>query len=130
MLLKTVILIMVAACALIGCASTTEPTFIGKTVEIEAAELSKFWKHDISKPVMLSDRPDWLPIGEGKATYFITIDSNGQEVSKELISSTPKGWMTQKLLNKMPKQQYSVSETNPNRTPVKVKVLSEIKRMN
>ncbi|MDG1751917.1 MAG: hypothetical protein P8I03_09695 [Thalassotalea sp.] len=91
--------------------------------------LTQYWKHDSSKIIMLSGRPDWLPKGAGKASYFITIDSNGQEVSKKLINSTPEGWMTQKLLNKMPKQQYKASETNPGKQPVKVKISSEVKRM-
>lgn len=127
--MRKLIPIIFATYALFGCASKVQPTFIGKTVEIEAAELGQYWKLDISKPIMLSGRPNWLPKGAGKATYVITIDSNGAEVGKELISSTPEGWMTQELLNKMPKQQYSVSESNPNRKPVKVKIVSEVKRM-
>ena len=126
---KIILLAFVATIGLIGCSTTNQPTFIGETVEIESSELNQYWVHNSSKIIRLSGRPDWIPKGAGKASYFVTIDSNGIEISKELINSIPEGWMTQKLLDKMPKQQYKASETNPNKTPVKVKVSSEVKRM-
>lgn len=126
---KIILLAIVTTFGLIGCSTTQEPTFIGETVEVDASELNQYWEHDSSKVIRLSCRPDWLPKGAGKASYFIIIDSNGTEVTKELINSIPEGWMTQKLLNKMPKQQYKASKNNPSKTPVKVKISSEVKRM-
>lgn len=126
---KFILLVILLTVWLVGCSATKGPTFIGETVEIDSSELSQYWKYGSSKVIMLSGRPDWLPKGAGKASYFITIDSNGTEVSKELINSIPDGWITQKLLDKMPKQQYKPSETNLNKIPVKVKISSEVKRM-
>ena len=126
---KIILLALVTTFGLIGCSATKQPTFIGETVEVDSSELSQYWELDSSKVIRLSGRPNWLPKGAGKASYFITIDSNGTEVSKELINSIPEGWMTQKLLNKMPKQQYKASKNNPSKTPVKVKISSEVKRM-
>ena len=126
---KIILLTFVTTIALFGCSTTKEPSFIGQIIEIDSTELNQYWQHDSSKVIMLSGRPNWLPKGAGKASYFITIDSNGTEVSKKLINSTPDGWMTQKLLDKMPKQRYKPSETNLNKTPVKVKISSEVKRM-
>ncbi|CAM3939999.1 hypothetical protein [Rheinheimera salexigens] len=126
---KIILLAFVTTFGLIGCSTTNEPTFFGETVEVDSSELNQYWEHDSSKVIRLSGRPDWLPKGAGKASYFITIDSNGTEVSKELINSIPEGWMTQKLLDKMPKQQYKASKNNPSKTPVKVKISSEVKRM-
>lgn len=114
---------------MIGCSSTKKLTLNGETVDIDFSELNQYWQLNSSQIVRLSSRPDWLPKGAGKVSYFISINSNGTEISKELINSTPEGWMTQKLLDKMPKQQYKASKTNPNNTPVKVKILSEVKRM-
>lgn len=127
--MNKILLFFVVTSALFGCTTTAEPTFIGETVEIDASELNQYWEHDSSKVIRLSGRPTWLPDGAGKASYFITIDSNGTEVSKELINSIPEGWMTQRLLNKMPKQQYKASDANPSKMPVKVKINSEVKRM-
>jgi len=126
---KVIVLAFVTTIGLFGCSTTQEPTFLGETVEIGSSELNRYWTHDSAKIIRLSGRPDWLPIGAGKASYFITIDSNGTEISKELINSIPDGWMTQKLLDKMPKQHYTPSETNINKTPVRVRILSEVKRM-
>ncbi|WP_192022158.1 hypothetical protein [Shewanella sp. WPAGA9] len=126
---KIILLAIVTTFGLIGCSTTQEPTFNGETVEVDSSELNQYWEHDSPKVIRLSGRPDWLPKGAGKASYFIIIDSNGTEVSKELINSIPEGWMTQKLLNKMPKQQYKASKNNPSKTPVKVKISSEVKRM-
>ena len=126
---KIILLVIVTTFGLVGCSTTQEPTFIGETVEVDSSELNQYWEHDSSRVIRLSGRPDWLPKGAGKASYFITIDSNGTEISKELINSIPEGWMTQKLLNKMPKQQYKASKNNPSKTPVKVKISSEVKRM-
>lgn len=126
---KIILLAIVTTFGLIGCSTTQEPTFIGKTVEVDSSELNQYWEHDSSKVIRLPGRPNWLPKGAGKASYFITIDSNGTEISKELINSIPEGWMTQNLLNKMPKQHYKASRNNPSKTPVKVKVSSEVKRI-
>ncbi|MBR9727934.1 hypothetical protein ACFOD0_02835 [Shewanella intestini] len=127
---KNILLALVTMVGLIGCSATQEPTFSGEIVELKSSQLHQYWEHDSSQMIRLSGRPDWLPKGAGKASYFVTIDSNGVEVSKELINSIPEGWMTQKLLNKMPKQQYKAAKNNPNKTPVKVKILSEVKQMN
>ena len=112
---KIILLAFVISIGLLGCSTTKEPSFIGETVEIDSTELDQYWNHDSAKVIRLSGRPDWLPKGAGKASYFITIDSNGTEVSKELINSKPEGWMTQRLLDKMPKQQYKPSDKNLNK---------------
>lgn len=126
---KIVLLILVSLIGMIGCKSTSEPFFVGDVLEISQSELSKYWLPKSTKVTMLSGRPDWLPKGAGKAFYFITIDSNGNEIGKELVNSIPDGWMTQKLLNKMPKNKYKPSDLNAKKVPVKVKVTSEVKRM-
>ncbi|MFT6270603.1 MAG: hypothetical protein ACJAVV_003442 [Alphaproteobacteria bacterium] len=121
---------------LLGCSSTNEPavlyepSFNSYIVVIDAAELSTYWTADTAKKViMLSRRPDWIPKGIGKAYFYITIDSNGTSVGRELTSSMPEGWMTQKHLDKMPTQHYIPSLANPTRIPAKVKILSELKPM-
>ena len=119
---KIILLAFVATFGLIGCSTTKEPTFIGETVEIDSSELNQYWKRASTKVIRLIGRPNWSPKGAGKASYFITIDSNGTEGSKELVNSIPDGWMTQKLLDKMPKQQYKASETNPSKAPVRVEI--------
>jgi len=126
---KLIVLVFVSTIGLFGCTTTQEPTFIGETVEIDSSELNQYWMHDSAEVIRLSGRPDWLPKGAGKASYFIIIDSNGTEISKELINSIPDRWMTQKLLDKMPKQHYTPSEKNLKRTPVRVRISSEVKRM-
>lgn len=126
---KTTLLVVVALLGLGGCINTHSPAFLVEPVEIDSSELNNYWERETSKVIRLSGRPDWIPKGAGKASYFIIIDSDGTEIGKELINSVPEGWMTQRLLNKMPKQQYKASINNPNKTPVKVKVLSEVKRM-
>ncbi|ABI71762.1 hypothetical protein ACRN9Z_04810 [Shewanella frigidimarina] len=111
-------------------ATLPEATFNHDIVIINSAQLNQYWSPQTLKPVMLNKRPDWLPKGAGKGEYYQTIDSNGNEVSKTLISSTPEGWMTQALLNKMPKQQFKPTAQNDKRLPVKVKLEFEVKRMN
>jgi hypothetical protein len=107
-----------------------QAVFNTNVITIEHSQLNQYWSLEQIKPVMLNKRPEWLPRGAGKGEYYITIDSNGNEVSKELISSQPEGWMTQALVNKMPKQQYEPAASNVKRVPVKVKVDFEVKRMN
>lgn len=107
-----------------------QAVFNTKVITIENSQLNQYWLLEQIKPVMLNKRPDQLPRGAGKGEYYITIDSNGNEVSKELISSQPEGWMTQALVNKMPKQQYEPAASNIKRIPVKVKMDFEVKRMN
>tara|TARA_R110002033_G_scaffold3410_5_gene19443 strand:- start:3055 stop:3462 length:408 start_codon:yes stop_codon:yes gene_type:complete len=105
-----------------------QAVFNTKVIIIENSQLNQYWSLEQIKPVIFNKRPDWLPRGVGKAEYYTTIDSNGNEVSKELVSSQPEGWMTQTLINKMPKQQYEPAASNLKRVPVKVKMDFETKR--
>lgn len=115
--------------SLVGCTTKYQPLFLSEIEEIEVTELAQYWTPIITKTQYLKGRPDWLPKGGGRASYFVTIDSNGVETSKVLIESNPKGWMKQKFLNKMPIGKYSAAELNISKTPVKFKVVSEIKRV-
>ena len=55
----------------------------------------------------------------GEWTVLTIIDSNGYEVEKTLISSVPKGFMTQSKVDEMPKSEFRPSESNKNRVSVK-----------
>ncbi len=124
---KIIIFTLLTLVFLSGCQSTKEPSFIGNIQEIDQTKLKDFWVPKSNKVEVLSGRPNWLPKGAGKASYVIIIDSSGSEVSKKLVSSTPEGWMTQKLLNKMPKTKYKAANSNNLKVPVKVLVKSEVK---
>ncbi|ABZ75217.1 conserved hypothetical protein [Shewanella halifaxensis HAW-EB4] len=126
---KIILVALSLTLILIGCKSTYEPSYVGAIIEVKESELNNYWVRDPTKIKMLSRRPDWLPKGEGKGTYSIVIDSNGNEITKELVSSTPDGWMTQKHLNKIPKIKYKPSQLNAQKTPVKVQMSFEVKRM-
>jgi hypothetical protein len=123
---QLVIVIFVLTFGLFGCVSTYQPVFVADIVDIQSTELEQYWLRNTTKPNWSQGRPKWLPKGNGIATYSITIDSNGLEVSKELIESTPEDWMTQKHLDTMPVAQYTAAKTNITKTPVKVAVLAKI----
>ncbi|MCG9755574.1 hypothetical protein L1D40_10145 [Shewanella insulae] len=95
-------------------------------VEVSGENLSDYWQPKSTKPVMLKSRPRWFPKGAGKFSYFVIIDSYGNEVSKTLVGSMPEGWMTQAMLNKMPKVSYLASANNPEHIPVKALLTSEV----
>jgi hypothetical protein len=124
---KIIILLFVSMFGIFGCSSVQSPISIEEIIEIDTSELNKYWFYDLSKSKSFSKRPTWLPKGAGKVFYFVTIDSNGTEVSREFINSIPEGWMTQKLLDDMPKHHFKPSATNPNHIPVKVKVSTGVK---
>ncbi|MBO7925437.1 hypothetical protein J5X91_04020 [Pseudoalteromonas sp. K222D] len=126
---KLVLWFIFASLTLLSCRSVKKPTFNNDIVVIDVADLNQYWVAKTSKVVFLPGRPKWIPKGMGKASFFITIDSNGTLVSRELIDSIPNDWMTQKILDKMPIQQYKPSITNPTKIPVKVKINSELKAL-
>ena len=108
--------------SLMGCQTTStkiEPVFASETIEIKAGELSNYWVQNTKKVKMLKKRPTWLPKGKGEWTVLTVIDSNGYVVEKTLISSVPKGYMTQSKIDEMPKSQFVPSTSNKNRVPVK-----------
>jgi len=125
---KIIIVALSFTLILIGCKSTYEPSYVGDITEVKVSELSNYWVRESTKIKMLSGRPDWLPKGGGKGIYSVVIDSNGYEVTKKLVSSTPDGWMTQKHLDKMPKVRYKPSQANLKMAPVKVQMSFEIMR--
>ena len=48
------------------------------------------------------------------------MDSNGDVVRKELVDSSPSGWLTQGHVDKMPTKKYVASAKNPGKQPVRV----------
>ncbi len=117
---KLVFIVFFYLFGLLGCKSTDKPQLSGIVLEITPSELSKYWVPKPLKLKKLPRRPDEFPRGAGTATYFVTIDSNGNELDRILISSTPDKWMTQRLLDKMPKIKYKPAGSNIERIPVKL----------
>ncbi|QYJ88233.1 hypothetical protein [Shewanella halotolerans] len=95
-------------------------------LEVSGDNLSDYWQPKSKKTVMLKSRPKWIPKGMGQFSYHVVIDSEGNEVSKTLVSSSPEGWMTQARLNKMPKVRYLASDDNPEHLPVKALLTSKV----
>lgn len=107
--------------SLFGCQATAPeivPEFTSEVIEIKPDELNQYWIHSGNIKI-LKKRPTWLPQGKGEWTVMTVIDSNGQEVERTLISSTPEGFMTQAKIDSMPKQSFKPSLSNKNRVPVK-----------
>ncbi len=117
------IYLVVLALALMACQSTPKeeivPVFSSAVIEINADEMSNYWVAQYKKPKIYNSKPKWLPKGAGEWMYEVTIDSNGKEVQKKLISSSPENYMTQAKLDQFPVVNYSPSENNPNNTPIK-----------
>ncbi|WP_414830440.1 hypothetical protein [Alteromonas sp. H39] len=86
--------------------------------QIKVEDLSAYWVTAPTKTKMLSKRPDWLPEGAGQWQVKTVIDSNGNVVEKTLISSQPKGFMTQEMIDAMPRDTFTPAATNPERIPV------------
>ncbi|MCG9720206.1 hypothetical protein [Shewanella sp. Isolate7] len=132
---KKLIAKVILTLALTACGTSQAPSsasnsgdsaVLNNLLEVSAADLDNYWQAKPVKPFMLKSRPNWIPKGAGKFSYFVVIDSQGNEVSKTLVGSTPEGWMTQARLNKMPKVSYLVSENNPEHQPIKVLLTSEV----
>lgn len=126
--MKKLIIILCVLC-LVGCQSPSidqAPAFASAIVEVNIDELSTYWQVNTSKAKRLNKRPAWLPKGKGEWTVLTVIDSNGIEVERTLLSSLPEGFMTQSMLNKMPKVQYQAAPTNKERIPVKFYGTSKI----
>ena len=117
------IYLAVLALALMACQSTPKeeivPVFSSAVIEINADDISNYWVVQYKKPKMYNSKPKWLPKGAGEWVYEVTIDSNGKEVEKKLISTTPENYMTQAKLDQFPVENYSPSKNNPNKTPIK-----------
>lgn len=129
---------LIAALGLVGCSSAIQPVtkqatidpqpfFAAKVQQIETSALDAYWVAAPVKPIMYSSKPKWLGSGQGMARYLATIDSNGVVVAAELIESKPKGWITQAKLDMMPRQQFLVAASNPNKIPVQVEMTVETK---
>ncbi|CAM3960618.1 MULTISPECIES: hypothetical protein [Shewanella] len=135
---KKLITKVILTLALTACGATQAPSsesnsgdsaVLNNLLEVSFGDLGNYWQAKPVNPVMLKSRPKWIPKGAGKFSYFVVIDSQGNEVSKTLVGSTPEGWMTQAKLDKMPKASYVASETNPEHKPVKVLMTAEVIRM-
>lgn len=135
---KKLIAKVILTLALTACGATQAPSsesnsgdsaVLNNLLEVSFGDLGNYWQAKPVNPVMLKSRPKWIPKGAGKFSYFVVIDSQGNEVSKTLVGSTPEGWMTQAKLDKMPKASYVASETNPEHKPVKVLMTAEVIRM-
>ncbi|MDM7860948.1 hypothetical protein QTP81_10100 [Alteromonas sp. ASW11-36] len=108
--------------ALVGCQATAEPQFNAETINVEFESLDDYWV-EIPEPIKYhKGRPKFIPDGRGSGVYAITIDSNGLVVKKELVSSIPEGWLTQKHVDHMPTKQYQASKNNVERQPVRVEI--------
>ena len=117
--------ILVSLTLLLGACNSTEnvsePYFTHAPIQVEQTEVKKYWvfqPHQAKK--FHGKRPSWMPDKPGMMTYKLVIDSNGNEVTKELISTTPNNWMTQQQLTDMPKMTYKPSDQNTHRVPVEV----------
>lgn len=116
---------LVAFTLLLGACSSTEkvsePYFTQAPIKVEQSEVKDYWVFQPQKAKKFhGKRPSWLPSQPGTMTYKLIIDSNGKEVTKELISTTPDNWITQQQLSDMPKMTYQPSDKNTNRVPVEV----------
>jgi len=114
--------ILAALLVLSGCNTTTDavaPAFDSAVIEVSVDDLDQYWVSQPVKPKMLKGRPSWLPKGEGSWTVMTVIDSTGKEVEKTLIDAQPKGFMTQSMVDEMPKTVYSPAASNQTRVPVK-----------
>ena len=114
---------------LLGCQTIEQNTDSGvdtEIVEIEEADLAQYWIRNTNKIKRSKGRPDWLPKGKGEWTVLTVIDSNGLVVERILVSSKPKGFMTQSMLDKMPRSHFTPSSANVNRTPVRYLETSKI----
>ncbi|WP_372766596.1 hypothetical protein [Pseudoalteromonas sp.] len=107
-----------------ACNSTEEPSepyFTQAPIKVEQSEVKEYWVFQPQKTKKFrGERPSWLPEQPGMMTYKLIIDSNGNEVTKELISTTPNNWITQQQLTDMSKISYLPSDQNTNRVPVEV----------
>jgi hypothetical protein len=117
--------ILVSLTLLLGACNSTEkvsePYFTQAPIQVEQTEVKKYWVFQPQKSKKFhGKRPSWMPDQPGMMTYKLVIDSNGNEVTKELISTTPNNWMTQQQLTDMPKMTYKPSDQNTNRVPVEV----------
>ncbi|MFY8351826.1 hypothetical protein AAEU29_14905 [Pseudoalteromonas sp. SSM20] len=117
--------IVVLFSLLLGACNSTEkvkePYFTQAPIKVDQSEVKEYWVFQPQKTKKFSGkRPSWLPEQPGMMTYKLVIDSNGNEVTKELISTTPNNWITQQQLTDMPKISYLPSDQNTNRVPVEV----------
>lgn len=114
--------ILAALLVFSGCNTTTDtvaPGFNSAVIEVSADDLDQYWVSKPVKPKMLKGRPSWMPKGGGSWTVLTVIDSTGNEVEKTLIDAQPKGFMTQSMVDKMPKSVYAPAPSNQARVPVK-----------
>ncbi len=117
---KLVTLLFISLLA--GCQSSPQPVtpyFASDIIEIDVENLSDYWVQDDHPIIMLRKRPDWLPEGHGEWTVLTVIDSNGIEVEKTLIDSSPEGFMTQERLDEIPKGDFAPASSNQQRVPVR-----------
>ena len=126
-------ILIILALYLVGCQSSSpqvKPFYSSNIVEIKADELSNYWVLNTSKVQLVKRRPTWLPKGQGEWTVLTVIDSNGNVIEKTLVSSKPKGFMTQSKVDDMPITTFEPAPSNQNRVPVKFYSKAKIGQIN
>mmetsp|Transcript_27905 Transcript_27905/g.36021 ORF Transcript_27905/g.36021 Transcript_27905/m.36021 type:complete len:141 (-) Transcript_27905:360-782(-) len=125
MKLNTVVVIIIVA-FITACSSTMTSKMIGTThinpdtiVNLKVGQLEDYWVSIPTPPKQYKKRPAWAPKGYGEWVQITTIDSNGNEVERILISSIPTGFMTQDQLDAMPMKQYKAALSNSQKLPVR-----------
>lgn len=88
-------------------------------VNLQVDQLSDYWVSIPSPTKQYKKRPVWAPKGHGEWIQLTTIDYEGNEVERILISATPEGFITQAQLDAMPKIQYKAAVNNKNSAPVR-----------
>ena len=95
------------AITLSACKSTKTAVKPEQVMEISFSELGSYWIEEPTKIKRHKGRPDFIPSGRGHGSYAVTIYSNGDVVRKELVDSSPSGWLTQSHVDKMPTKNMS-----------------------
>lgn len=106
---------------LVGCSGrpdSTGPYFSSEVIEISVDDLPNYWVNTKNLPRRYSGKPERVPVGEGKWSILMVIDSNGVMTTRKFINSVPEGFMTQDLVNKMSSLKYTPSSYNAQRVPV------------
>ncbi|KGJ93505.1 hypothetical protein [Thalassotalea sp. ND16A] len=105
----------------VGCTSTP-PLYNSEIIKIDPLDIEKYWIFSSSTsreiPKLASTGGEW--------TFEVTIDSNGKEWNKTLISSNPVGFMTQRKLDKLNNNRWKAAPSNQKRQPVSIRMSVKI----
>lgn len=116
------LIILFALATILGCQVADIKSTPREIVDIELSQLDDYWIEVPTRMKTFDGRPKFIPPGRGQGFYTVTIDSNGEVVSKNLVRSVPEGWMTQKHLDHMPTKTYVASKSNPEKLAVRVEL--------